>query len=200
MMNEESFQRSAFSSQPIRNPKSEIRNGSRLSTLNSQLSTPPAVKSPQDSHLPVIGWREWVALPELGISWTKAKVDTGARSSALHAFDLVRLERGGREFVRFQVHPVQRSTQETVVAEAEVIEYRRVTSSGGHHSLRPVILTTLEILGQKWTIELTLAARDAMGFRMLLGREAIRGRFLVDPSRSYFGGRPPGKGRRRVES
>ncbi len=139
--------------------------------------------------LPVIGWREWVGLPDLGIRSIKAKIDTGARSSALHAFDVEPYVHRGIQMVRFVVHPVQRSTRRTVHAEAEVLEYRHVRSSGGHQTLRPVILADVTLGGQRWTIELTLANRDAMGFRMLLGRQAIRGRFVVDPGRSFLAGR-----------
>jgi len=148
----------------------------------------------------VIGWREWVALPKLGINFIKPKVDTGARSSALHAFDVEEFVKAGSRWVRFRAHPIQRTTSVTAYAEAEVLEYRSVTSSGGHKSRRPVILTEIEIRGQRWQIELTLANRDTMGFRMLLGREAIRGRFLVDPGRSFYGGKPfkrRGRGTRR---
>jgi hypothetical protein len=140
--------------------------------------------------LPVIGWREWVKLPELGISSIKAKIDTGARSSCLHAFDLQTHQREGLTYVRFQVHPIQRDLKHTVYSEAPVLDFRMVRSSSGHAAMRPVILTVLEILGQSWPIELTLANRDAMGFRMLLGREAIRKRLLVDSGRSYYNGRP----------
>jgi hypothetical protein len=148
----------------------------------------------------VIGWREWVALPGLGIQATKAKIDTGARSSALHAFDLELFERRGRTFVRFNVHPLQRRAEPNVTAEAAVLEFRRVKSSDGHVTLRPVILTEVELLGQRWPIELTLANRDSMGFRMLLGREAVRRRFVVDPGRSYLGGdRVRGRRRRARE-
>ncbi len=138
-----------------------------------------------------IGWREWVALPELGIGRIKAKVDTGARSSCLHAFDVHTFERDGVEMVRFKVHPRQRSTKRTCVAEAKILEFRNVTSSSGHQTLRPVILTTVELLGQTWTTEMTLANRDAMGFRMLLGRQALRDRFVVDSGHSYYGGKFP---------
>lgn len=143
-----------------------------------------------DNALPIIGWREWIALPELGIQQIKAKVDTGARSSALHAIEVETFQRDGKEMVRFKVHPQQRSSKETIVAEAEVLEYRSVKSSGGHQSRRPVISTTVQLLGRSWKIELTLAPRDEMGFRMLLGREAIRRELLVDPGRSYQNGRP----------
>lgn len=135
--------------------------------------------------LPVIGWREWLALPDLGVARIKAKVDTGARSSALHAFDVRRFHRRGRQMVRFKVHPLQRDAVQAIDAEAELIEERLVRSSSGRQELRPVIRATVELMGQTWAIELTLADRDVMGFRMLLGRQAIRGRFVVDPGRSF---------------
>lgn len=144
-------------------------------------------RTPPD--LPTIGWREWVALPDVGIRYVKAKVDTGARSSSLHAFDLHEFERGGEPWVRFKVHPEQRTSSVVVEAEARVLDHRAVRSSSGASTVRPVIRTTVELLGQTWEIELTLANRDAMGFRMLLGREAFRGRFVVDAGRSYCGGR-----------
>lgn len=136
--------------------------------------------------LGVIGWREWVALPELGISRIKAKVDTGARSSSLHAYDIEVFSRGRRDYVRFVVHPVQRETKTTVHCIAELYEHRHVRSSSGHREYRPIIRTSLELGGERWPIDLTLTTRDAMGFRMLLGREAIRGRFVVEPGRSYL--------------
>ena len=146
---------------------------------------------PRRKELPIVGWREWIALPDLGIPAIKAKIDTGARSSSLHAFDLETVQRGSRTFVGFGISPLQRSTFGRIEAEAEVLEYRRVKSSTGHLRERPVVVTTLALLGQEWDIELTLARRDQMGFRLLLGREAVRNRFLVDAGRSYYGGRPP---------
>jgi hypothetical protein len=137
-----------------------------------------------------IGWREWVALPELGVTRIKAKIDTGARSSAVHAFAVERVRRRGKDMVRFAIHPLQRSSRREVVAEAEMIDERTVRSSNGVHALRPVIITRIELLGETWPIELTLASRDEMGFRMLLGRQAMRGRFLIDPGRSYMAGKP----------
>lgn len=134
---------------------------------------------------PAIGWREWVSLPELGISGVKVKVDTGARTSALHAFDIELKRRSGRRIVRFKVHPFQRDTKRTVCAEAELIEERMVRNTSGKQSLRPVVRTPVELMGERWDIELTLVGRDEMGFRMLLGREAVRGRFVVDPGRSF---------------
>lgn len=150
------------------------------------------VQKPKES-LPIIGWREWVALPGLGITTIKAKVDSGARSSSLHAFDVKVFDQQGVQWVRFKVHPIQRSREKTVVVEALVLEFRSVRSSSGIAKKRPVIVTEIELRGEKWPVELTLAGRDNMGFRMLLGREAFRGRFLVDGGKSYYGGRPKGR-------
>jgi hypothetical protein len=137
-------------------------------------------------QLSIIGWREKVALPELGIREIKAKIDTGARSSALHAFDIEIIKRGGKQIVRFSVHPYQRDNRHTVTAEAELLDRRQVRNSGGQTQIRPVIQTIVELGGDRWSIELTLTNRDVMGFRMLLGRQAIRQRFLVDASRSFL--------------
>ena len=145
------------------------------------------------SNLPVIGWREWVGLPDLGIKSIKAKVDTGARSSSLHAFNLHEFERDGVKWVQFQVHPVQRKRDEIVEVEAKVLDSRSVRSSSGKAAIRPVIVTNVELFGVVWPVELTLASRDEMGFRMLLGRQAFRGRFLVDAGKSYYGGKPKRK-------
>jgi hypothetical protein len=133
---------------------------------------------------PVIGWREWVGLPELGVDGVKAKVDTGARSSSLHAWDI---EVDG-DVVRFSVHPVQDDDDIVVQAEAPLVEHRDVRSSNGDVEERPVIRTVAVLRGEQIPIELTLSRRDEMGFRMLLGRSAVRRRFLVDPGRSFLGG------------
>lgn len=151
------------------------------------------MKAKSKPNLATIGWREWVSLPDLGVKSIKAKVDTGARSSSLHAFDIEEFQRDNQQWVRFSIHPVQRKAKPTVAAEAQVLEYRSVRSSSGKASRRPVILTSLQLLGETLQVELTLANRDEMGFRMLLGREAFRGRFLVDAGNSYFGGQPKAK-------
>lgn len=153
----------------------------------------------KSSPLPTIGWREWVGLPDLGVKQIKAKVDTGARSSSLHAFDLTKFDRDGEEWVRFSVHPVQRKHHRIVETEARVLEYRSVRSSSGKASMRPVIVTKVALLGQIWPVELTLANRDAMSFRMLLGREAFRKRFLVDAGNSFFGGQPKRRKKKRPD-
>lgn len=136
-----------------------------------------------------VGWREWVSLPELGIEAIKAKVDTGALSSALHAYDVRTVERDGKVSVRFKVHPYQRETRTVVESSAPLREMRWVRSSSGHRTLRPVIVTPMVLMGRRFEIELTLTNRDAMGFRMLLGRRALRKRFLVDPGKSYLSGK-----------
>ena len=150
----------------------------------------------RDAELKTIGWREWVKLPELGIKNIKAKVDTGARSSSLHAYDMKLYEVNGQEYVKFKVHPIQRNTKKIIETKAAVLEHRKVRSSSGKAVLRPVILTQFEIFGISWPIELTLANRDEMGFRMLLGREAIRNRMLVDSGKSYYNGKPVRRSKR----
>lgn len=136
-----------------------------------------------------MGWREWISLPSLGVKAVKAKVDTGARSSCLHAYDLREVRRHGQVWLVFKVHPLQRNDRHIVECEAQLLEYRQVTSSNGRREVRPVIRTDIELGDLRWQIELTLTRRDAMGFRMLLGREAIRGRFMVDPGRSFLASR-----------
>ena len=139
----------------------------------------------------VLGWREWVSLDGWAVPHLKAKVDTGARTSSLHAFDLDYFERDGADWVRFEVHPWQRSASDAVPVEAPIVELRKIKSSTGDVQRRPVVLAAVSIAGERHEIEVTLTNRDEMGFRMLLGRQALRGRFLVDPGSSYRGGRPP---------
>lgn len=127
----------------------------------------------------------------------KAKVDTGARTSTLHAFSVANFERGGDTWVRFAIHPWQRSAADVVVVETELIDERSVTSSSGTTTLRPVVATSIAIGGRSVPIELTLSRRDEMGFRMLIGRQAMRGLFVVDPARSYVHGRPDRMTRRK---
>lgn len=137
-----------------------------------------------------IGWREWVALPQLGIKEIKAKIDTGADNASLHAFDLERFEEDGRPMVRFKIHPHQRKRKPSVDCVAEIVGERKVKNPGGRSELRPVIRTTLVLAGKELDALVNLTTRDEMTFRMLLGRRTIRRRFVVDPGRSYLGERP----------
>jgi len=134
----------------------------------------------------MIGWREWVALPELGIEKIKAKIDTGARTSALHAFALEPFSEQEQNKIRFDIHPIQHNTDKVVSCVANIIDKRLVTDSGGHQEERFVIETPLTIAGQTWAIEITLTARENMLFRMLLGRNALRKHFIINPARSFL--------------
>lgn len=138
-----------------------------------------------------VGWREWVALPELGIEHIKAKVDTGARTSALHAFSVRAFTRKGVKMVRFKIHPYQRRDDIVIECTAPVLERRWVTDSGGHKEQRYVIESRLKLADQLWPIELTLTNRDSMKFRMLLGRTAMKGKLIVNPASSYLVGKKP---------
>ena len=144
----------------------------------------------------IAGWREWVSLPGAGVPWIKAKLDTGARTSSLHAFDLEEVQRGAQSIVRFGVHPWQNSDEDAVVVECPVHDRRSVRSSSGHTEERIVVLMDVVLMGRTMTAEVTLTNRDEMGFRMLIGREALRQGFMVDAGESFLGGRAPKRTRR----
>ena len=137
------------------------------------------------------GWREWAQLPDIGVPWIKAKLDTGARTSSLHAFDLVEVRRGDVAYARFGIRPWQDSDDDTVVVECPIHDRRSVRSSSGHAEERIVVLLDVVLRGRTVSAEVTLTNRDEMGFRMLIGREALRQGFVVDPARSFLGGRAP---------
>ena len=139
----------------------------------------------------LIGWREWVSLPELNIKHIKAKIDTGARTSALHAFKLKPYIKKGVQRIRFSIHPLQNNTKKVVECDALVLDRRVVSDSGGHREKRYVIETNIQLGDRLWTIEMTLTNRENMKFRMLLGRTAMDGELIIDPGKSYVVGKKP---------
>lgn len=137
-------------------------------------------------NLITVGWREWAALPDLGIPRIKIKVDTGAKTSCLHAFSQERFTQAGVPWIRFGIHPLQQRTDIEIFTEAEVVDERVVSDSGGHRELRPIIKATIELGLLIFPTEFTLTNRDSMVFRVLLGREAMKNRLIVDPAQSYL--------------
>ena len=136
--------------------------------------------------LTVIGWRENISLPEFEIPLIRAKIDTGAASSSIHATHIEYVQDGDRQMVKFQVHPHQRNSQDTVTLIAPLLEHRSIKSSNGQKQSRPVIKTRIQLGEHHWEIDLNLTNRDLMGYRMLIGRQALRKRFLVDVSKSFL--------------
>jgi hypothetical protein len=138
----------------------------------------------------MLGWREWVGLPELAIPAIKAKIDTGARTSALHAFYIETFNVDAKEYVRFGIHPRQKNLKIEKQCIAQVVERRMIMDSGGHTEERIVIRTPIMIGTEHWPVEITLTNRDGLKFRMLLGRSALTGRCQIDTGGSYLAGRP----------
>lgn len=135
----------------------------------------------------IIGWREWVGFPQLSIEKIKAKIDTGARSSALHAYNIQTYKtRTGKIKVKFTVHPMQKNNKIAIDCHADLVDQRVVKSSSGQIELRTTVLTMLKMGEAEWPIEITLTNRDTMGFRLLIGRTAIKKQFLVDPQKSFL--------------
>lgn len=134
----------------------------------------------------IIGWREWLSLPDLGVTEIKAKVDTGARTSALHAIDIEYIQVKQEEWVRFQIQPTQHSHLPTVVTQAKLKGFREIKSSNGSIEKRPIISTSLSLGSETWISDMSLTSRDSMGFRMLLGRQSVPTGFLVNPSKSFL--------------
>ena len=146
----------------------------------------------------LVGWREWAQIPDIGVPWIKAKLDTGAQTSSIHAYDAEVFDHGGGEaWVRFRVRPWQKSVEDEVVVECPVHDQRKVRSSSGHVEERIVVQMPFVLGGREVTAEVTLTNRDQMGFRMLIGREALQHGFVVDSSRSFVGGKAPRATRRR---
>lgn len=137
----------------------------------------------------LIGWQEWCTLPKIHIPAIKAKIDTGAKTSALHASDIRPFYRHGSPFVHFIVHPIQRSLKFETPCTALVIDQRQVMNSGGYKELRYVIMTTMTLGKLTWNVEITLTNRDPMTFRMLLGRDALKEHMIIDPGRMLCQGK-----------
>jgi hypothetical protein len=140
-------------------------------------------------NIQTIGWKEWVSLPDLGIPAIKAKIDTGARTSALHTFKQERLSKNGKDIVQFNIHPLQKNTDTVITCESEIIDMKVVRDSGGHEEERIFIQTPIRLDDKCWDIEISLAQRENMLFRMLLGRTAlVSGDLSVDPKLHYTAG------------
>ncbi len=145
-----------------------------------------------------LGWREWIGFPDLNIPRVKAKIDTGARTSALHAFMVEPFTRDAQQWVRFAIHPAQGDTETVIECEAPVKDQRVVRDSGGHEELRYVIETQIAIGEDVIRSEVTLTDRDSMRFRVLLGRTALRANYVIHPGRSYIQGKAGTKNKDRI--
>ncbi len=133
----------------------------------------------------IIGKEEWCGLPELGLPAIKARVDSGAKTSSLHAFNIHQFEENGKRYVHFDIHPIQNDRKTIQSCRGMVVDKREVKSSTGDKERRPVIKTPITLGDETWEIEVTLTNRDSMGYRMLIGREAMTNRVLIDPDSSF---------------
>lgn len=138
----------------------------------------------------IIGWREWISLPDLEIKSIKAKMDTGARTSALHTYFIEPIGDSEKPMVRFGIHPMQKSDKNGIICTADIVDQRRILDSGGHPELRYIIRTSILVGDQKWPIDLSLTNREQMRFRLLIGRSALSEWLIIDPQRSFTLGRP----------
>jgi len=150
--------------------------------LNSQSKSSP-------EKCTLIGWKEWLVLPDLGIPSLKVKIDTGARTSALHTFSLEEFSSEGQLMVRFGIHPFRKRSDVELFCEAPVVDQRFVKDSGGHAEMRYIIETSVLLGTLLWPIKISLTNRDGMMFRMLLGRTALKDRFIIDPAKAYLIGK-----------
>lgn len=143
------------------------------------------MRKKKQGKLKIVGWREKIHLPEFGLYNYKVKVDTGARTSAIHADDIKMFEVDGKRYVSFTVFPNQKNKKDSRRLTFPKLEKRTIRSSTGRETLRPVVVTEIQVGDEVFEIELTLVNRATLGFRMLLGRTALKGRFVVDSSSSY---------------
>ena len=143
------------------------------------------------------GWREWVSLPSIGVGSIKAKLDTGARTSALHAFNIETYWSDGELWARFFVHPYQKNDAREIACDARIEDIRIVSNPGGRRQRRLVIRTDVRLGDETWPIDLSLTDRDEMGFRLLIGRTAMHGNLIVDPDHSYMLGKRKRKKKKR---
>ena len=143
-----------------------------------------------DTNKIIVGWREWVSLPDLGIKSIKAKMDTGAKTSALHTYFIEPINNSERPMVRFGIHPMQKSVKNDTICIADIVDERRIVDSGGHPELRYIIRTSILVGNKKWPVDLSLTNREQMRFRLLIGRAAISEQLIIDPKLSFTLGRP----------
>ncbi len=146
--------------------------------------------SGENENKMIIGWREWISLPDLGIKSIKAKMDTGARTSALHTYFIKPMGDSKKPMVQFGVHPMQKNDKDSIICTADIIDQRRIVDSGGHPELRYIIQTSVLAGNKQWPIELSLTNREQMRFRLLIGRSAISEKLIIDPELSFTLGRP----------